>query len=76
MTRMTTAHYRKEIGDNLKEARKSAGYKQAEVETVAGVGYRHYQDIETGKVNVSIDTLCRLAKAFNTTVSKLVKGRC
>jgi DNA-binding XRE family transcriptional regulator len=71
-----TMHYRKEVGQNLRAARKSAGLKQSQVEEVSGVGYRHYQDIETGKVNVTLDTLCRLAVAFRTNVAKLTKGRC
>lgn len=68
--------YQKEVAENIRAARKQAGFKQADVEAVSGVGYRHYQDIETGKVNVTLDTLCRLATAFKTNVSKLVKGNC
>jgi len=71
-----TAQFRKDVGLNLKAARKAAGLKQSQIEEAAGVGYRHYQDIETGKVNVSIDTLCRLAQAFRTSVEKIVKGSC
>ena len=71
-----TLTYRKEVGQNIKQARKKAGLKQAEVQDIAGVTYRHYQDIETGKVNVTLDTLCRLATAFKTEVSSLTKGRC
>lgn len=71
-----SAEFRKEVGVNLKEARRKAGLKQAEVPTVAGIAYRHYQDIETGKVNVTLDTLCRLAQAYKTSVAKLVRGRC
>ena len=73
---MDTAIFLKEVGQNLREARKRAGMRQVEVETKAGVAYRHYQDIEAGKVNVSLDTLCRLAEAFNTNVASLTKGSC
>lgn len=76
MACMDTAVFLKEVGTNLREARKRAGLRQVEVETKAGVAYRHYQDIEAGKVNVSLDTLCRLASAFNTTVANLCRGSC
>ncbi len=73
---MDRTAFLKEVGSNLRNARKRAGMKQVEVETKAGVAYRHYQDIEAGKVNVSLDTLCRLADAFNTTVSDLCRASC
>ena len=76
MAFMDSAVFLKEVGTNLREARKRAGLRQVEVEAKAGVAYRHYQDIEAGKVNVSLDTLCRLASAFNTTVSNLCRGSC
>jgi transcriptional regulator with XRE-family HTH domain len=76
MPGMDTAIFLKEVGSNLRVARKEAGLRQVEVETKSGVAYRHYQDIEAGKVNVSLDTLCRLANAFNTTVANLCRGSC
>jgi transcriptional regulator with XRE-family HTH domain len=72
---MSIALYREEIGRNLKRARCRIGLKQVEVAVVANVGYRHYQKLEAGRVNVTIETLCRLARAFKTKVSKLVRGR-
>ncbi len=76
MCAMDPSIFLKEVGQNLREARKRAGLRQVEVETKAGVAYRHYQDIEAGKVNVSLATLCRLAGAFNTTVADLTRGSC
>lgn len=71
-----TKLYLKEVGNNLREARKRAGLRQIEVEAKAGVAYRHYQNIEAGKVNVTLETLCRLATAFGTSVANLTKGGC
>ena len=71
-----TLEFRKDVGENLREARRKAGLRQVEVPAVAGIAYRHYQDIETGKVNVTLDTLCRLAQAYKTSVARLTKGRC
>ncbi len=64
------------IGQNLKLARKRMGLRQTDLETHAGITYRHYQSIEAGKINMSILTLCRLAKVLNTTVSEITSGHC
>ena len=65
----------KDVGKNLREARKRAGLRQKEIVVISGVAYRHYQSIEAGRVNVTLDTLHRLAEAFGTTVSDLTKIR-
>jgi len=62
------------VGQNLRAARKAVPLTQLETEGKSGVAYRHYQDIETGKVNVSLNTLIALAKAFGTTVNAITRG--
>lgn len=54
----------KQIGKNLKAARKQVRLRQVDIAEQSGVAYRHYQDIEAGKVNVSVDTLFRLTKVL------------
>jgi len=49
---------------------------QTDLESKAGITYRHYESIEAGKINVSVLTLCRLAKALGTTVGELTRGQC
>lgn len=66
----------KDIGFNLKTARKKAGLRQTDLETRSGITYRHYQSIEAGRINMSILTLCRLAKVLDTTVADLTRGHC
>lgn len=51
------------------------GFKQTDIELKIGLTYRHYQSIEAGKVNVTIETLFRLSKLFQTTVDELLKER-
>jgi transcriptional regulator with XRE-family HTH domain len=65
----------KEVGHNLREARKHAGLRQVEMETLCGVTYRHYQNIEAGRVNVTLQTLWRLASALGTSVADLTRTR-
>jgi transcriptional regulator with XRE-family HTH domain len=65
-------NYLRQIGKNIKAARVKAGLAQIEVHERSGITYRHYQNIEAGKVNVSLETLFRLAKLYKTTVKELV----
>ena len=60
------------IGLNIRTARLKAGLRQIDVEARSGLTYRHYQNIETGRVNVTVATLYRLSKLFKVDVSELV----
>jgi DNA-binding XRE family transcriptional regulator len=62
------------VGKNIREARRKAGLRQIDIETRAGITYRHYQNIEAGKINVGITTLLKLAEAFGATVEELLSG--
>lgn len=65
--------YLRRIGRNIRNARIRAGLRQIDVNMQIGLTYRHYQNIEAGKINCTISTLCRLAKLFRTSVSALVE---
>jgi transcriptional regulator with XRE-family HTH domain len=69
----TFSTYLRQIGRNIKGARQKRGLRQSDVETAAGLSYRHYQNIEAGKVNVTIETLFRLSKLYKVHVEDLVK---
>lgn len=57
--------FRKPLGKRLSTIRKMQGLTQTVLATKAGVDYRHYQDIEAGKVNTSFKTLDSLAQALS-----------
>jgi len=64
------------IGGNIREARRrQSRMRQVDLADKSRVAYRHLQDIEAGKVNVSISTLLRLATALHCTVTYLVTPR-
>jgi DNA-binding XRE family transcriptional regulator len=69
---MNFSMYLRQLGRNIKAARKKSGLKQIDVNT-CGISYRHYQSIEAGKVNVTIETLYRLANLYQIPISELVK---
>ena len=61
------------LGQNIQEARKKTGLKQMDVHSRTGLTYRHYQNIEAGRVNVTVETLHRLAGLFRCRIQDLVR---
>jgi transcriptional regulator with XRE-family HTH domain len=61
----------RQLGKNIKAARVECGLKQVEVYEGCGLTYRHYQNIEAGKVNVTVDTLIRLSNLFKVSIQDL-----
>jgi transcriptional regulator with XRE-family HTH domain len=61
------------FGKRLRELRDKYGYTQKELSELAGVGYKHYQDLESEDPPVAkLDCVEKLAKAFKMTPSKLL----
>lgn len=72
---MPTPHFDgflQRLGQNIQESRKKAGLKQMDVHSRTGLTYRHYQNIEAGRVNVTVETLHRLAGLFRCRIQDLV----
>ena len=63
----------KTVGQNIREARIRAGLRQIDVNEKIGLTYRHYQNIEAGRVNLTVTTLCRLSRLFKIGVHELFK---
>lgn len=59
-----TIKQRKEIGRNIKKARKNKGLKQVEVAIDAGLNPSYYGKIERGVVNPSMEKIYRIIKAL------------
>jgi transcriptional regulator with XRE-family HTH domain len=70
---MTFPRYLRHLGRNIKAARARTGLKQIDVSAVSGLSYRHYQSIEAGKVNVTVETLYRLSKLYKISIHDLVR---
>lgn len=60
-----TSKNNKQFAERLKSLRKIKGITQSELSQKARLDYRHYQDIESGKVNISIDTIKCIAAALS-----------
>ena len=55
----------KEFGRMLKKTRKDMGLSQVNAAQNMHIDYRHYQNIEGGKINLRLDTLIKLVKFYN-----------
>src|ERR1700760_2636998 len=55
----------KEFGTQLKSTRKAMGLSQVNAAQQMHIDYRHYQNIEGGKINLRLDTLMKLVKFYN-----------
>lgn len=60
------------IGKNLREAREAKKLTQFDMMDY-GFSRRQYQYIETGRRNITLKTLFRLAKIFNVSPEELIK---
>lgn len=71
---MSYARFRQKVALKIKKARQRAGITQEGMEK-HGFNIRHYQDIEGGKVNITLKTFYRLAQVFKVSPEKLVSPK-
>jgi transcriptional regulator with XRE-family HTH domain len=70
---MRLGEYLQRLGRNIKRARMKAGLRQIDVYERTGLTYRHYQNIEAGRINCTIGTLCRVAVVLEVPIRELVE---
>lgn len=68
----TSEQYIQQIGKNIKALRVSQGLTQERLAELADINEKHLSDIELAKQNISIDYLCKIATALNTSVEFLL----
>lgn len=54
-----------------RKKRKALGLTQQQASKALGLNYRHYQDIERSKVNLRLDTVCKLLTFYELGFSEL-----
>ena len=69
---MTEARLLKVVGRRIRELRLERGLTQEQM-TRFGLDYKYYQRIEYGEKNLSLRTLYKIAKAFDISISELLK---
>lgn len=60
---------------NLRRQRSVLGLSQEEVAERLGMATRHYQKIESGELNVTMATLCRVADALRVEPAALLSRK-
>lgn len=64
MTYYFTNKIKKEIGKNIKNARKQKGMFQIDVATESGINSSYYSKIERGEVNFSVEKLYKIVRVL------------
>ena len=60
------------LGNHIKELRKKLGLSQEKFALSIGIDRTYYSAIESGKHNVTIQNLYKIAKGLNVTLSDLL----
>src|SRR4030042_1920592 len=69
--RGTTENIRQELGQCIRDLRKTAGSTQEELGEKAELSYKFIGEIERGQVNVSLDSIIRIAEALGVKIGDL-----
>ena len=64
--------YLAKLGDNIRKIRNQRGYSQEEFAEIAGFSRSYYTEIETGKRNISILNLIKIAEALKADWSEIL----
>jgi transcriptional regulator with XRE-family HTH domain len=65
------AKTRRTIAGNVRRRRKELELTQEAAAQLIGMAMRHLQKLEAGEVNVTINTLCKVAQTFDMEVGDL-----
>ena len=65
-------YHRQVLGNKIRSYRKQAGLTQEQLAEKADLSYKYVGEVERGCVNISLDSLVRIAKALKVKVSDLV----
>ena len=66
--------YRRTVGQQIRAYRKEAGLTQEKLAEKASLSYKYLGEVERGVVNISLDSLARIAKALKVKVQDLLDG--
>lgn len=65
------------MGSKMKAAREKNGITQREAAHLLGINYRHFQDIEAGKVNLKSECLLKILRFIaNSEIDKNCDDNC
>jgi transcriptional regulator with XRE-family HTH domain len=62
---------RKDVGSRIRSLRETGGLTQEELGEKAGLNYKYIGELERGDVNVSLDSLVKIAEALDVKIGDL-----
>ena len=62
-----------QLGRRIKQRRVEAGYTQRELALMIETSQSYLWKLEAGRINASIEALCRIADALGTSVGDLIE---
>lgn len=68
---MTRDEVKKRLADNIRLLRTKKRFSQEAIAELAGIGQNQISEIENEHSNPSLETIIRIASAFNVNVSEL-----
>lgn len=63
-----------ELGERIKELRKITGLSQEKFALKIGMDRTYFATVESGKRNISLNNIEKIAKGLNITISELFEG--
>ena len=63
----------RQIAARMRAERVESGLSQEEAASRAQLGYKHWQEIEGGRANPTLETLVRIAKALDVELWDIVR---
>jgi transcriptional regulator with XRE-family HTH domain len=71
---MALREHRRLLGKTIRRYREQCGWTQERLAEKADLTSKYLGEVERGAVNISVDTLLRLAKALRIRVHDLTRG--
>ena len=65
----------KQLGDRIKELRKETGLSQEKFALKIDMDRTYFATVESGKRNISLQNIEKIANGLNITISELFEGR-
>lgn len=65
----------KYLAASLRKHRKDLALTQVKFAAEAGIDYRHYQELEAGRVDPKISTIWKISSAFDLQISALLPSK-
>ncbi|MDQ6632974.1 MAG: helix-turn-helix domain-containing protein [Verrucomicrobiota bacterium] len=66
--------HRRILGESIRSYRRQAGFSQEKLAEKAELNPKYIGEVECGYVNISVDSLMRIAKALKIPFNDLTKG--